>query len=87
MLQSQSFLWFNSVGLFRIYLNVEKVRGLQSQGVKGDAVVGLPRILDNTGSEVPRLSRRVNNMAKSTPSLDLTSSDNQEVMPLLEYRL
>ena len=43
---------------------VAKVGGLQSQGVKGEVVVVLPQSLDNTGSEVLRLSRRVNNMAK-----------------------
>ena len=42
--------------------NVSKVGGLQSQGVKGEAVVTLPRSLYNAGSEVLRLSRRVNNM-------------------------
>ena len=48
-----------------IYLNVAKVGGLQSQGVKGEVVVTLPRSLYNAGSEVLRLSRRVNNMPKS----------------------
>ena len=43
---------------------VAKVGGLQSQGVKGEVVVVLPQSRDNTGSEVLRLSRRVNNMAK-----------------------
>ena len=48
------------------YPNVAKVGGLQSQGVKGEVVVTLPRSLYNAGSEVLRLSRRVNNMPKST---------------------
>jgi hypothetical protein len=48
-----------------VYPNVTKVGGLQSQGVKGKVVVTLPRSLYNAGSEVLRLSRRVNNMPKS----------------------
>ncbi len=35
-----------------------KVGGLQSQGVKGEAVVHLLRTIDNEGSGVLRLSRR-----------------------------
>ena len=46
--------------------NVAKAGGLQRQGVKGEVVVTLPRSLYNAGSEVLRLSRRVNNMPKST---------------------
>jgi hypothetical protein len=52
--------------------NVAKAGGLQSQGVKGEVVVTLPRSLYNAGSEVLRLSRRVNNMPKSAdPSSSL----------------
>jgi hypothetical protein len=40
--------------------NVAKVGGLQSQGAKGEAVVVLLRTPGNAGSEVLRLSRRVN---------------------------
>jgi hypothetical protein len=36
--------------------NVAKVGGFQSQGVKAEAVLDLPRVLDNAGSEVLRLS-------------------------------
>ncbi len=54
------------------YPNVAKAGGLQSQGVKGEVVVTLPRSLYNAGSEVLRLSRRVNNMPKSAdPSSSL----------------
>ena len=45
--------------------NVAKVRGLQSRGFKGEVVVLLLRTLDNKGSEVLWLSRRVKNMAKN----------------------
>jgi hypothetical protein len=56
----------------QVYPNVAKAGGLQSQGVKGEVVVTLPRSLYNAGSEVLRLSRRVNNMAKSAdPSSSL----------------
>jgi hypothetical protein len=48
-----------------IYLNVAKVGELQSRGVKGEAVIVLLRTLDNKGSGVLRLSRRVKNMAKN----------------------
>ena len=52
--------------------NFAKAGGLQSQGVKGEVVVTLPRSLYNAGSEVLRLSRRVNNMPKSAhPSSSL----------------
>jgi hypothetical protein len=47
-----------------IYPNVAKAGGLQSQGVKVEVVLVLPRSLDNAESEVLRLSRRVNDMAK-----------------------
>ena len=49
---------------FCIHPNVAKVGGLQSPGVEGEAVLVLPRSLDNAESEVLRLSRRVNNMTK-----------------------
>ncbi len=47
----------------------------------------LPWSLDNTGSEVLRLSRRVNNMAKSTPSFLSRRSSKSEVgwIHYLEY--
>ncbi|MCP4294632.1 MAG: hypothetical protein GY786_03405 [Proteobacteria bacterium] len=51
---------------------VAKVGGLKSQGVKGEIVVGYLDPFDNTGSEVLRLSCRVNKMAKSTPSFKFT---------------
>jgi len=55
-----------------LYPNVAKAGGLQSQGVKGEVVVTLPRSLYKAGSEVLRLSRRVNNMPKSAhPSISL----------------
>jgi len=44
--------------------NVAKAGGLQRPGVKDEAVVVLPQFLDNAVSEVLRLSRRVNNMAR-----------------------
>ena len=47
---------------------VAKGGGLQSQGVKGEAVILLLRTLDNEGSGVLRLSRRVENMPKSIRS-------------------
>ncbi len=56
-------------------LNVAKVGGLQSQGVKGEVVVTLPRSLNNAGFEVLRLSRRVNNKAESIPSFEHASGN------------
>ena len=47
----------------RVYPNVAKAGGLQSQGAKGAAVVHLLQALGNAGSGVLRLSRRVDNMA------------------------
>jgi hypothetical protein len=41
----------------KIYLNVAKVGGLQSQGAKGAAVVDLLQALGNAGYEVLQLSR------------------------------
>ena len=64
----------------QVYPNVAKAGGLQSQGVKGEVVVTLPRSLYNAGSEVLRLSRRVNNMAKSTPSFEFTEGDIQKMV-------
>jgi len=43
----------------KVYPNVGKVGGLQSQGAKGDAVVNLLQTLANEGSGVLRLSRLV----------------------------
>jgi hypothetical protein len=63
--------------------NVSKAGGLQSQDVKGEAVNLLPQSLDNAGSEVLRLSRRVNNMAKSIPSFDYTDGDILKFVILL----
>ena len=57
-------IFFYGAGLCPV---VAKVGGLQSQGAKGEAVVNLLRILGNIGSEVLRLSRRVNNMASNKP--------------------
>jgi hypothetical protein len=58
--------------------NVAKAGGLQSPGVKGEVVVTLPRSLYNAGSEVLRLSRRVNNMPKSAdPSNSLYGISNK----------
>ena len=57
--------------------NVAKAGGLQSQGVKGEIVVGYLDPLttqDLKFSGFPRGSR-VNNMAKSTPSLEFTKRD------------
>ncbi|MBW2247234.1 MAG: hypothetical protein JRF62_08520 [Deltaproteobacteria bacterium] len=58
---------FTRPSIFNLYPNVAKVRGLQSQGAKGEAVVNLLRTLGNAGSGVLRLSRRVNNMASNRP--------------------
>ena len=74
-------------GVDEVYPNVAKVGGLQSQGVKGEAVVTLPRSLYNAGSEVLRLSRRVNNKAKSIPSFEYTDGDIQKLHCLLRYLL
>jgi len=83
-----------------VNLTVAKVGGLQSQGVKGDAVVGYREPLATQNLESPgfhggplsrgpkdryRGARRASNMAKSTPSLDLTRNDVREMRPLLEY--
>jgi hypothetical protein len=48
-----------------LYPVVAKAGGLQSQGAEGEAVANLLRTLGNIGSEVLRLSRRVNNMASN----------------------
>jgi hypothetical protein len=67
--------------------NVSKTGGLQSQDVKSEAANLLPQILDpadgGTGSEVLRLSCRVNNMAKSIPSFDYTDGDILKFVILL----
>jgi hypothetical protein len=47
-----------------IHPNVAKAGGIQSQGAKGEAVVGLLRTLGNVGSGALRLSRRVKKMEK-----------------------
>jgi hypothetical protein len=67
--------------------NAAKAGGLQSQGVKGEGCSRLPRSLDNTGSEVLWLSRRVNNMAKSTPSFEFTNGDIHKMLLSLLYRV
>jgi len=46
-----------------VYLSAAKAGGLQSQGAKGAAVADLLQALDNAGSGVLRLSRRVKKMA------------------------
>jgi len=62
--------------------NVAKAGGIQSQGVWGWSRSSLLRTLSNAGSEVLRLSRRVNNMATSTPSFEFTNGDIQELIIL-----
>ena len=65
--------------IFCLCLNIAKVGGLQSPGAKGEAVVNLLRTLGNTGFEVLRLSRRVNNMASNGPHpLKSTGVGNQK---------
>ena len=62
--------------------NVAKAGGLQSQGVKGEIVVGYldPLITqDLKSSGFPRVFR-VNNMAKSTSCFDFTIGDIQEIV-------
>ena len=49
--------------LWKLYPNVAKVGGLQSQGDKGAAIVDLLQALGNAGSYVLRLSRRGKKMA------------------------
>jgi hypothetical protein len=49
----------------KITPNVSKARGLQSRGFKGKTVGLLLRTLENKGSEVLWLSRRVKNMTKN----------------------
>ena len=51
-----------------IHPNVAKAGGLQSQGVEGEAVVVYREPLTTPDLMSSGLSRRVNNMAKSTPS-------------------
>jgi len=65
-----------------IYPNVAKAGGLQASD--GEVVVlyfepsAILHRRINSESEVFRLSRRGNNMAKSTPSSDITNGGNQE---------
>ena len=55
-----------------MYPNVAKVGGLQSQGGKGEAVVKLPRALDNAGYGVLWISRRGESMTKRKVFLEFT---------------
>ena len=55
-----------------VYPNVAKVGGLQSQGVKGTAVVIYRKPLTTQDLKFLRLSRRVNNMEKMVVSFDST---------------
>jgi len=45
-------------------LSLQKPESFRAKASEGEVVVFLLQILSNTGSEVLRLSRRVNNMAK-----------------------
>ena len=63
-----------------IYPNVAKAGGLQSQGVEGEAVVVYREPLTTPDLMSSGLSRRVNNMAKSIPSFELTWWNIQEMM-------
>jgi hypothetical protein len=53
-------------------LMLQKLRMLEMQGVKGDAVVSYCEPLTTQQMRYHRLSRRVNNSANIIPSLDLT---------------
>jgi hypothetical protein len=56
----------------RVYPNVAKAGGLQSQGAKGAAVVVYCKTLGNAGYEVLRLSRRVKRWPIIDPILKFT---------------
>jgi hypothetical protein len=62
-----------------VYPNVAKAGGLQSQGVKGEAVVVYREPLTTPDLMSSGLSRRVNNMAKSIPSFLSRRSSKSEV--------
>ena len=59
----------------KLYPNIAIAGGLQSQGVKGEAVISYRNPLKTTGSGVLRLSRRVNNMVKSITSFEFVDRD------------
>ncbi|MDX2512855.1 MAG: hypothetical protein QNK25_12475 [Desulfobacterales bacterium] len=66
-----------------LYPNVAKAGGLQSQGVEGEAVVVYREPLTTPDLMSSGLSRRVNNMTKSTSSFELTWWNIQKmVFPL-----
>jgi hypothetical protein len=69
--------------IFEFFPNVAKAGGIQSQASEGEVVVSLLRTLSNAGSEFLRLSRRVNNIAASTPSFEFTNGDIKELVILL----
>jgi hypothetical protein len=62
-----------SAGDVSLNPNAAKAGGLQSQGVEGAAVVNLLQALDNAGSGVLRLSRRVKKWLKIGPILLFTN--------------
>ena len=65
-----------------VYPNVTKAGGLQSQGVEGEAVVIYCEPLPTPDLMSSGLSRRVNNMAKSTPSFLSRRSSKSEDGPV-----
>jgi len=60
--------------------NVAKAGGLQSQGVEGEAVIVYREPLATPDLMSSGLSRRVNNMAKSTSSFEFTWWDIQKMV-------
>jgi len=60
--------------------NVAKAGGLKSQGVEGEAVIVYREPLATPDLMSSGLSRRVNNMAKSTSSFEFTWWDIQKMV-------
>jgi len=78
--------------------DVAKAGGLQSQGVKGEVVVGYRKSLttqdlessgfpDVLGRSSKSEAQRVDNMAKSTRSSEFTKGDIQKMVLSLQYRV
>jgi hypothetical protein len=81
--QSFRFLLLSVYPDFSLYPNAAKAGGLQSQGVKGEAVISYRNPLITQNLKSSGFPARVNNMAKSIPSFEFTDGDILELVVLL----
>jgi hypothetical protein len=63
--------------------NIAKAGGLQSQGVKGEAVISYRNPLTTQDLKSSGFPARVNNMVKSIPSFEFTDGDIRKIVFLL----